>query len=224
MIERVSHCTASGEAIHAALARPSAPRAPGLILIHEWWGFLPEMEEIAETFAAEGFLTLAIDMYDGKTADTHDGARKLQSTVDAGQAVALAAAWSAWLRNRSDCNGRLGVLGYCFGGAWALNFSIAMRFDATVIYYGYVNKTADQLKSLAGPVLGHFGRHDKVPHATPEAALAFEAELRKAGKPGTIHIYDAGHAFCRANFPTYDPASAELSWRRSLDFLSQNLK
>lgn len=223
MTEKVETRTPSGRIIKGALAKPKAARAPGLILIHEWWGFLPEMEDIADEFAHEGFLTLAVDMYDGKTADTHDGAHVLQNAVDKTQALELASTWTTWLRGRSDCNGRVGVLGYCFGGAWSLNFSIAVPMDATVIYYGYVNKTADELKSLKGPVLGHFGQHDKVPHATPEAALAFKAELAKAGKQATIHIYDADHAFCREGFPTYNKEAAELSQRRSLDFLKQHL-
>lgn len=223
MIEKVQQQTPSGRTVRGSLAKPGKSHAPGLIIIHEWWGFLPEMEEIAEKFAHEGFLTLAVDMYDGKTADTHEGARKLQNAVDKPQALELAATWVKWLRDHPDGNGKVGVLGYCFGGAWSLNFSIAVPVDATVIYYGYVNKTADELKSLAGPVLGHFGQHDKVPHATPEAAQAFEVELRKAGKPAAIHIYDADHAFCRVGFPTYDEKSANLSWQRSIEFLKRSL-
>lgn len=214
----------SGRLLKGVLAKPARTPAPALVLIHEWWGFLPEMEDLAEEFAEQGFLTLAIDMYDGQTADTHDGARKLQTAVDKPAAIELASSWLSFLREHPDSNGKVGVLGYCFGGAWSLNFSIALPFDASVIYYGYVNKSAAELATVKGPILGHFGQHDKVPNATPEAAKAFEAELAKAGKAATIHIYDADHAFCRMGFPTYNEAAAKLSWDRSIDFLNTSLR
>lgn len=214
----------SGRLLKGVLAKPAQTPAPALILIHEWWGFLPEMADLAEEFAEAGFLTLAIDMYDGQTADTHDDARKLQTAVDRPLAIELANSWMDYLRAHPDSNGKVGVLGYCFGGAWSLNFSIALPFDASVIYYGYVNKSADELATVKGPIMGHFGLHDKVPNATAEAAKAFETELAKANKDATIYIYDADHAFCREGFPTYNEAAAKLSWKRSIDFLNTSLR
>lgn len=223
MIEKVQLQTPSGRTIKATLAKPTAAKTPALLIIHEWWGYLSEMDEVAEDFARAGFLALAVDMYDGKTADTHEGARKLQMAVDRPQALELAATWINWLRRHPNGNGKVGTLGFCFGGAWSLNFSIAVPVDATVIYYGYVNKTAPELTSLKGPVLGHFGNLDKVPNATPEAAKAFEIEMHKAGKPVTNYFYDADHAFTRRQGGTYDEAASQLSWQRSLDFLRKNL-
>lgn len=222
MSETVQYRTAAGKPISGVLTRPSAAKAPGVILIHEWWGLNADMKELAETFAEAGFLALAVDLYDGKVTDKVEGAQALMKALEPAHAQATLAAWIPWLRNHENGNGKVGTSGYCLGGGWSLNASLANPVDATVVYYGNVEKKAVELKSLRGPVLVHFGQRDTI--FTPESAKAFEGELRAAGKPGTVHIYDADHAFARTVGANYDKASADLAWSRTLEFLNANLR
>lgn len=221
MTERVQIQTPSGKTAVAELARPTAATAPGLILIHEWWGLNWEMEHVAGAFAKDGYLALAIDMFQGKVTDQPADAQKLMDEMDTTHAAEALAGWIAWLRKSPACNGRVGTLGYCLGGAWSLNASIATPVEATVIYHGKVDKTAEQLATLKGPVLGHFAL--KETYIPPESARAFEQAMRTAGKKAEVHFYDAGHAFTRPKGPNFHKPSADLAWSRSLEFLGREL-
>jgi carboxymethylenebutenolidase len=210
-----------GRTVRAALAKPSAARAPGLILIHEWWGLNDEMREVAARMAGEGYLALAVDLFEGRTANEPSGAKELMSSLDPAKAKTTLVGWIDWLRNAPGSNGKVGTLGFCLGGAWSLNASLAAPVDATVIYYGNVKKTAEQLKSLKGPVLGHFGRLDQA--ISVEMAEGFREALHAAKKSGEIHVYEANHAFSRLGGPNYDATSAKLAEQRTLEFLRKNL-
>ena len=221
MTEKVQILTPSGKTAVAALARPAAPVAPGLILIHEWWGLNWEMEHIAEEFAKEGYLALAIDMFEGKVSDKPEVAEKLMNEMDTQHAAEALAGWIAWLRKSPACNGRVGTLGYCLGGAWSLNASISTPVEATVIYHGKVDKPAAQLAALKGPVLGHFAL--KETYVPPASARAFAQAMRAAGKDAEVHFYDAEHAFARPKGPNFHKPSADLAWSRTLAFLNRTL-
>ncbi|HLO77220.1 MAG TPA: dienelactone hydrolase family protein, partial [Magnetospirillum sp.] len=120
-----------------------------------------------------------------------------------------------------DGNRRLGVVGWCFGGGWALNASTIAPMDATVVYYGRVNLSPDQLGHLKGPVLGHFGRRDTF--ITGDMVAGFERAMKQVGKPYTIYWYEAGHAFANPTGDNYRQADAQLAWRRTLEFLKKEL-
>jgi carboxymethylenebutenolidase len=112
-------------------------------------------------------------------------------------------------------------MGWCFGGGWALNASIAEPVDATVVYYGRVDKPADQLAKLKGPVLGHFATRDEF---IDEAMVgSFEKAMAEAGKPVTVYWYEADHAFANPSGGRYDEADAALAWSRTMEFLRQTL-
>ena len=113
------------------------------------------------------------------------------------------------------------VNGWCFGGGWALNAALAEPADATVVYYGNVQKTKSQLESLSGPVLGHFAKRDK--WINKEMVDAFRHEMEAARKPLTVHWYEAYHAFANPTGARYDEADAALSWERTLAFFKANL-
>jgi carboxymethylenebutenolidase len=221
-MQKLQHKTASGKAISAALALPPGDaKAPGLLLIHEWWGLNWEMETIAESFARDGYLALAVDLFDGATTDRPERAQRLMDEMDPRHAHEVLAAWLKWLRAHGRSNGKVGTLGYCLGGAWSLNASTANPVDATVIYHGKVDKKAAELKSLKGKVLGHFATRET--YIPPESVKVFEQEMRAAGKPAIVHFYDAAHAFTRPRGPNFHPPSTELARRRTLDFLGQEL-
>jgi isopenicillin N synthase-like dioxygenase/dienelactone hydrolase len=209
----------SQRSIRAALARAATPDAPALILIHEWWGLLDEQRALAERLAERGFTTLAVDLFDGRTTDDSTRAAELMNSVDPGQATATLSAWAAWLRQRGAP--KVGTIGFCFGGTWSMNASLATPIDATVVYYGWVVRPAAEYRALKGPVLAHFGSRDESVPA--ESAEQLRAALVEAGKPGEVHSYAAGHAFAREGGPHYDAAAAALAGERTEAFLRRHL-
>tara|TARA_B100000029_G_scaffold401822_1_gene401121 strand:- start:299 stop:865 length:567 start_codon:yes stop_codon:yes gene_type:complete len=160
-LETVSLRTSGGQDVSASLARPSAAKAPMIMLIHEWWGLNDQIKAVDREFANEGYLAFAIDLYGGKVASVPDDARSFMKQVDPEVATDTVSSWVDWLRIHDRGNGNVATIGWCFGGGWSLNTSLAVPVDATIVYYGNVAKTADQLKSLKGPVLGHFAAKDK---------------------------------------------------------------
>jgi len=211
----------SGRSVKAALARPAAAKAPGLLLIHEWWGLNDEMRGVAARMADAGFLALSVDLFEGAVASDPNRARELMTGLDAAKATETMTGWAGWMRRDAACNGKVGALGFCMGGGWALNTALATPLEAAVIFYGNCNKSAAELAPLKGPVQGHFGRLDQgIPVAMAEG---FRAALKTAGKPGEIHIYEANHAFARIGGPNFHAPSAELAWKRTFEFLQKNL-
>jgi carboxymethylenebutenolidase len=221
-LEAVSLTTASGKGARAFLGVPGRSPAPAVVLIHEWWGLNDQIKAVTAEFAQQGFLALAVDLYDGKVATTAEDANAYRTALDAGAATEALVAWVGYLRAHPGGNGKVGTVGWCFGGGWSLNASLATPVDATVIYYGSVAKTAEELAPLAGPVLGHFGTLDERINA--EMVAKFEAAMKAAGKPDlTVHWYEADHAFANPSGARYDEADAQLAWARTLEFLTQHL-
>ncbi|GJL83427.1 MAG: hypothetical protein DHS20C01_30610 [marine bacterium B5-7] len=222
-LEAVSTALPEGTSVSAALARPDATKAPAVILIHEWWGLNDQIKSVAADLADAGYLALAIDLYGGGVASNPDGAMSLMKSVDPAVATATLTRWVDWLRNHSQSSGKVATMGWCFGGGWSLNASIATPVDATVIYYGQVTQPAEKLKSLHGPVLGHFGTLDKNINKT--MVNGFEMAMQKAGKADnlTIYWYEADHAFANPTGARYDSEDAALAWQRTQNFLGQNL-
>ncbi|MCY4313121.1 MAG: dienelactone hydrolase family protein, partial [Gammaproteobacteria bacterium] len=115
-----------------------------------------------------------------------------------------------------------GTMGWCFGGGWSLNASLATPVDATVIYYGNVKKAAADLASLQGPVLGHFATRDG--WINQDMVSGFEASMHGAGKPElAVHWYEADHAFANPTSARYDADDAALSRERTVEVFRQNL-
>jgi len=206
----------------AALALPAATPAPAVLLVHEWWGLNDQIKSVARAFADQGYLALAIDLYDGKVADNADDARAYMGQVQAAKATATAGAWMDWLRAREGGTAGLGTVGWCFGGGWSLNASLTRPAEATVIYYGRLVQDAGRLAALKGPVLGHYASRDKWINAAMVAD--FEDAMTAAGKPFTSHWYEADHAFANPTSARYDEADAALAWQRTLTFFADNLR
>jgi carboxymethylenebutenolidase len=221
-LEAVSLTTASGKTAHAFLGVPGRSPAPAVLLIHEWWGLNDQIKAVTAELAQQGFLALAVDLYDGKVATTAEDANAYRTAVDATAATEALVAWVAYLRAHPGGNGKVGTVGWCFGGGWSLNASLATPVDATVVYYGSVAKTAEELAPLAGPVLGHFGTLDERINA--EMVAKFEEAMKAAGKPDlSVHWYEADHAFANPSGARYDEEDAQLAWTRTLEFLTRHL-
>ncbi|MEM9996977.1 MAG: dienelactone hydrolase family protein [Bacteroidota bacterium] len=209
------------------LAVPDSADAdmPGLIVIHEWWGLNENVEGQARRLAKKGYRALAVDLYGGESSATPEGARALMQTAmaDADAAVANLASAAAYLREQGAT--RIGVLGWCFGGAWSLRTALALpdEIDATVIYYGRVETDPAALAALDMPVLGLFGGDDQGIPA--ESARAFDAALDEVGVPHTIRIFEgADHAFANPSGDRYQPEAAEEAWSMTTAFLAEHLK
>lgn len=215
--------TAGGREVTAAVARPddASKRHPVVMLVHEWWGLNDQIKSVAVELARQGYLAVAVDLFQGRVVTQPDEARALVEKVRADEAADTLAAWAAWARNHPDGTRRLGVVGWCFGGGWALNAATIAPIDATVVYYGRVNLSPDQLGHLKGPVLGHFGRRDTF--ITAEVVAAFERAMKEAGKPYTLYWYEAGHAFANPTGDNYRKPEAQLAWQRTLEFFRKEL-
>jgi len=224
----VTTATGDGRTVRAALALPSATPAPAVLLVHEWWGLNDQIKSMAAELAKEGYVALAVDLYDGNVTSNPDQARTYMGAVAADQAQATLAAWAAWLRDHETATGKIGTVGWCFGGGWSLNASLLARVDATVIYYGSVaesyggmGRSIDDLAALNGPVLGHYATEDQ--WINRAMVTAFEARMSEAGKAYTSHWYEANHAFANPTQQRYDEADARLAWQRTLAFYGEQL-
>ncbi len=223
-LETVNLTTAGGKAVSAALATPdgaSGP-APAILLIHEWWGLNDQIKAVAADLAQQGYLALAVDLYDGKVTDKPEAAKSYMNAVDAKEAADTLKSWIAWLRAHEDSDGKVGTVGWCFGGGWSLGASVGTRVEATVVYYGRVNHRKDELARLKGPVLGHYATDDQWINA--EMVRGFEANMNSLGRPVESHWYEAKHAFANPTSARYDEADAKLAWDRTLAFFEANLK
>lgn len=220
-LENVSIATAGGRKVNAALARPKTSPAAAIMLIHEWWGLNDQIKAVAAELAKEGYLALAIDLYDGKVATVPADARSYMKGVQRGEGIDTVKSWGAWLQRHDGSNGKLGTVGWCFGGGWSLNASLARPVAATVVYYGRVNRTAADLASLQGPVLGHFATRDQ--WINRDMVGGFERAMDAAGKAYEVHWYEADHAFANPTGARYDAPDAAKAWQRTLAFLKEHL-
>ncbi|MFQ6017140.1 MAG: dienelactone hydrolase family protein [Kiloniellaceae bacterium] len=220
-LAEVTLTTRGGLTVKASLAVPVETPAPAIVLIHEWWGLNAQIKAVAAELAKEGYLGLAVDLYHGQVADSRDAARALTQALKPAEATETLVSWIAWLRAHPESTGKVGTVGWCFGGGWSLNASIAAPVDATVIYYGRVNRPAQDLKALKGPVLGHFATRDR--SINRDMVGGFEAAMAAAGKRLETHWYEADHAFANPTGARYDAADAKLAWQRTLEFFRENL-
>ncbi|MEZ5669016.1 MAG: dienelactone hydrolase family protein [Alphaproteobacteria bacterium] len=205
----------------AALALPQTTPAAAVLLVHEWWGLNDQIKAVAAEFANQGYVALAVDLYDGNVATTPEAAQTYMGAVDGAKATATLGAWIDWLKAHRAVSGPVGTVGWCFGGGWSLNASLARPVEATVIYYGNVAKSADDLAPLAGPVLGHFAEQDQwINH---DMVAGFEAAMDAAGKTYTDHWYSAQHAFANPTSAAYDQEDAATAWERTLAFFREHL-
>jgi carboxymethylenebutenolidase len=205
--------------LRGAIALPDAQTGPAVVLIHEWWGLNDQIKAVAVELAKLGFVAFAIDLFDSELATDSEAAMQLVQNLDQEVATTKLVAAIGWLAAYERGTGKVATIGWCFGGGWSLDASLATPVDATVIYYGNVEKTAAQLESLYGPVLGHFATQDEF--ITRDMVERFEKAMAEAGKSEflTIYWYDADHAFANPTGARYDASDARLAWDRTIEFL-----
>lgn len=207
-----------------AISEPAgAGKSGGLVVIQEWHGLNDEMKKKVDRFAKEGFVSLCPDLYHGKVANNDQDAAALMNQLDWGKAVPEIGGAVAHLRAHPRCNGKVGVLGFCMGGA--LTFAAALKVEGitcAVPFYGLPQIPPDELAKIRIPVQAHFAKRDE--WAKASVAEEIQKKVRAAGGQMELHTYEAGHAFMRDTDPSkYDAPSAKLAWERALDFLRKHL-
>ena len=210
------------------LAVPEGPGPfPALVIIHEWNGLQDRVRQIADDFAAEGYVTLAADLFRGRTGSSRDENMALVQEAQADQAgmIANLNAAVAYLRGRPDVTGRVGAMGWCFGGGVALSFGLdGDDHEATAIFYGRLVDDPEVVARLDHEVYGTFAALDNGP--SPESVAAFESALRASGIENDLHIYDdVDHGFWLRvdQDPEVRTAPAEDAWQRLKAYLERTL-
>jgi carboxymethylenebutenolidase len=200
---------------------------PALVVVQEWWGVDDWMKDQARALANQGYVALAVDLYRGKVTARQEEAHQLMMGMPPERALGDLRAGYAYLQSlptvRKD---RIGVIGWCMGGGYALRLAtVEPKLAAVVAYYGLPPTDPTRIAAIHAPVLGNYGAEDKGP--SPEQARAFAAAMKKAGKTIDLKIYPgAGHAFANVNNPWggYRKEAAADAWARTTAFLAKHLK
>ncbi len=221
MTDRVSFTSRAGRSVDAALAVPAGTDpAPAIIILHEYWGLNDHTRDLAARFAAEGYLAMAPDLYQGVIAKDSSEAMALLHRFDWAEGVGDVTGAVAFLREHPRSNGEIAVTGFCMGGALA--FAVAQHVPglaAVVPFYGIPPQV--DASTITAPVCAHFSATD--PWAKPELAQKVREDLQAAGKLMDLHVYDAPHAFFNDGRPeVFAPEAAAQAWQRTLDFLAEH--
>jgi len=204
---------------------------PGIIVIHEWWGLNDWVKEQASKLSDQGYVTLAIDLYRGKVATTPNEAHEFMGGVPQDRAARDLQAAFAYLQSQPSVKkDRIGAIGWCMGGGYALHMALDQpKLAADIINYGvadYASLAKDEsaLKKINAPILGLFGQQDRGIPA--DEVKNFAEQLDKLGKKADITVYpDAGHAFENPNNKDgYRPKDAADAWKKIVSFFAGNLK
>jgi carboxymethylenebutenolidase len=225
--ERVSVPSPSGHgSMNAYLVRPAAAgsaRLPMVLVVHENRGLNPHIEDIARRLALDGFMTVAPDALTplGGYPGDEDKARAEFAKLDQTKTREDFLAAVAWLRARPDGNGKLGVVGFCYGGGIAHWLSTRLPdLQAAVPFYGN-SPAPEEAAKVKAPLLVHLAAVDERINA---AWPAYEAALKAAGVAHTMHQYPGTqHGFNNDTTPRYDAAAAQLAWSRTVAFFKAQL-
>ena len=209
---------------YLAVPKDAAGKLPGVIVIHENRGLNPHIRDVARRMALEGFVALAPDFLSpaGGTPSDEDKAREMFSTLDMGVAVANGEATRAFLAAHEKVNGKVGAIGFCWGGGMVNRMAVASpELGAGVAYYGS-QPPAEDVPNIKAPLMLHYAGLDERINAGIDA---YRAALEKNGKSFEIHVYDGvNHAFNNdTSAARYDKAAADLAWSRTVAFLKAAL-
>lgn len=218
----------NGSSVQGYLALPASGSGPGVVVIQEWWGLVPHIQDVCDRFAGEGFVALAPDLYHGEATTEPDGAGKLMMALNVERAAKDLTGAVDELARRDEASGdAVGVVGFCMGGGLAL-YLATLRPDAVkavVPFYGVIPWEAAQpdYSKLEAAVLGHYGGNDAFLPADQVKAL--EQQLRDLGRDAELVVYDGlDHGFFNDTRPdVHDGAAARQAWQRTVTFLREHL-
>ncbi len=209
---------------YLVVPKDAAGKLPGVIVIHENRGLNAHIRDVARRMALEGFVALAPDFLSpaGGTPSDEDKAREMFSTLDMGATVANGEATRAFLAAHDKVNGKVGAIGFCWGGGMVNRMAVASpELDAGVAYYGS-QPPAEDVPKIKAPLMLHYAGLDERINAGIDA---YKTALEKNGKTFQIFVYDGvNHAFNNdTSAARYDKAAAELAWSRTVAFLKASL-
>ena len=221
-ISKVNYGPATGY-----LVQPKEPgNYPGIVMIHEWIGLNDYVKEIARQLASEGYVVLAVDLFEGKVAKNTTEARELSTKARNDIPVSVSNMKSAveFLKKQDNVDdNKIASMGWCFGGGMSLQLALNEKLAATVIYYGSLETNTSKLSFIEWPVLGIFGEIDtSIP---VESVKQFDVALDELGIENEIYIYpNVGHAFANPSGMNYAAEETKDAWKKTVDFLDRNLK
>jgi carboxymethylenebutenolidase len=215
------------ETVRGYLVRPAEVKRqlPGVLVIHENRGLNPYIEDVARRLGKAGFLALAPDALTplGGYPGNDDDGREMQKQLDRGKITEDFIAAAKYLKNHPECSGKVGVVGFCFGGGMANTLAVRIPdvVTAAVPFYGG-QPSAEDVPKIQAPLLLHYAGLDKRVNAGwPD----YEAALKKFGKNYTAYIYEGvNHGFHNDTTPRYDEDAATLAWQRTIDFFNKTLR
>jgi len=213
--------------IKGYFARPATAsgKLPGVLVIHENRGLNPYIEDVARRLAVANFIAFAPDgltSVGGFPGNDEQGAVKFRE-VNGPKMFEDFVAAAKWLKARSDCSGKIGAVGFCFGGGVVNNLAVRLGKDlaAGVPFYGRQPSAEDAAKITAPLLLNYAGNDQGVNQGIP----AFEAALKSNNKTYTLYTYEGTqHGFHNDTTPRYDEKSAKLAWQRTLDHFNKYLR
>jgi carboxymethylenebutenolidase len=207
------------------LSTPKQGSGPGVVVIQEWWGLVDHIKDVCDRFADEGFVALAPDLYHGKTTKSPDEAGKMMMAMRIDEAERdLSAAVQYLSTQDSTTSGKIGVVGFCMGGALSLYTATKnTSIGACVVFYGGHPKVKPDLPNLHAPVLGLYAEKDDF--VTPVLVRGLERDVKALGKQIEVIMYPAtDHAFFNDTRPeVYNAEAAADAWQRTIEFLRQHL-
>jgi len=215
-----------GGSIRGLLSKPvdATNKLPGIVVVHENRGLNPYIEDVSRRAALEGFISLAPDALTplGGYPGNDDDGRALQKKRDRNEMLEDFIVAHEYLKSHADCNGKIGVVGFCFGG-WISNMMAVKvpNLAAAVPFYGRQPSDEDAIKIQAPLMLQYAGLDKRVNEGWP----AFEKILKAHKKEYKVYFYpDVNHGFHNNTTPRYDKAAADLAWKRTIDFFNKKLK
>lgn len=201
-----------------------AAKSPAVIVIHEFWGLVDHIKDVAQRFSKEGYTALAVDLFDGKSASKPEDAMKIRQEFSEEKVLGDLKGAIAYLKTLDSVNPNgIGSIGFCMGG-W-LSFSLACHAKeaGAVVFYGRVPPQLDLVEDLSCPMLGNYGGAD--PGIPPADIERLKTALARYGKKFDIKVYPgAPHAFFNDTREAYRPDAARDAWTRTLAFFKETLR
>ncbi len=229
MGKMVSYKRPDGKTVSGYLAEPPAgAKAPGMVVIQEWWGLNDQIKGVADKLAKSGYRALVPDLYRGKVALEANEAQHLMQGLNFGDAAGQDIRGAVQYLKQSSP--KVGVTGFCMGGALTVLSAVNVpEADAAVIWYGYPPLEYVDASKIKAPLLGHWATQDQA--FVIGGVDALEKKLRDANVKFEFHRYNCKHAFAnetadqkKLDMLKYDSKAAELAWQRTMDFLAKQLK
>jgi carboxymethylenebutenolidase len=207
-----------GKSASGYLAVPSQDQAPGVIVLHAWWGLNQIFKRLCDRLASEGFVAFAPDLNEGRVAKSIDEAKEIMDSLDGKRKYLVAMAGMDYLRARPEVRKEpFALIGFSMGGAWSLTLASERPEDVrkVVLFYG---AGEGDYKKMKADILGHFSDADEWEEI--DYVRSMEGDMRNAGLNTTFHIYpQLPHWFFENDRPQFEPEAAELAWQRTLEFL-----